>query len=258
MARPHHDEEAIALRTAQPRPDRLVSGADPDATPFNALAPQRCEALPVEFSLLGVLGRMERTALEARLRTARFRRGQVVFNDGDVGDHLYLVRSGRFDVQLTTPNGTGVVVRVIQPGEFFGELALVEPNARRTGRVSALEDSETLSLRRTDFDDLRASHPSVERVLVVALAERVRVMTAFTVELMMSPEQRIWRRLMVLADAYGAERIRLSQDDLARIAGTVRQTVNRVLKAGERAGVLEMGRGELRIVDRAALARLAH
>jgi CRP-like cAMP-binding protein len=224
-----------------------------DSTTYN----QR-EAGSVEFALLEVLGEAERTALEARLRVARFHRGQAVFNDGDAGDHLYLVRSGRFDVQLTTPTGTVVVVRVIQPGEFFGELALVQQDVRRTGRVTALEDAEVLTLGRADFDDLRAHHPSVERVLVAALAERIRHMTAFTVELLMPPEQRIWRRLAVLADAYGAERIRLSQDDLARIAGTVRQTVNRVLKAGERAGVLEMGRGELRILDRAGLARLAH
>jgi CRP-like cAMP-binding protein len=168
-----------------------------------------------------------------------------------------MVRSGRFDVQLTTPAGTVVVVRVIQPGEFFGELALVDQDAHRTGRVTALEDAEVLTLRRVDFDDLRVHHPSVERVLVAALAERIRHMTAFMVELMMPTEQRIWRRLAVLADAYGAEPIRLSQDDLARIAGTVRQTVNRVLRAGERAGVLEMGRGELRVLDRAELARLA-
>jgi CRP-like cAMP-binding protein len=211
----------------------------------------------VQFALFDVLGPSERAALEARLRVARFRRGQAVFNDGDAADHFYLVRSGRFDVQLTTPAGAVVVVRVIQPGEFFGELALVDPDVRRTGRVTALEDSEVLTLRRADLDELRIHHAAVDRMLVAALAERVRLMTAFTVELMMPPEQRIWRRLAVLADAYGTESIRLSQDDLARIAGTVRQTVNRVLKAGERAGVIQMGRGVLHILDRDELARLS-
>jgi CRP/FNR family cyclic AMP-dependent transcriptional regulator len=187
----------------------------------------------------------------------RFRRGQAVFNDGDTADHLYLVRSGRFDVQLTTPSGTVVVVRVIQPGEFFGELALVHHGVRRTARVTALEDSEVVSLRRTDLDELRLHHPGIDRVLVAALAERLRQTSAFAVELMMPPEQRICRRLVVLADAYGDTPIRLSQDDLARMAGTVRQTVNRVLKAAERAGVLEVRRGELRVLDRDGLARLA-
>jgi CRP/FNR family cyclic AMP-dependent transcriptional regulator len=212
--------------------------------------------LAVEFPLLDALGPVDRAALEARLRVVRYRRGQAVFNDGDPGDHLYLVRSGRFDVQFSTAAGVTVVVRVVQPGEFFGELALVEENARRTGRVTALEDSEALTLRRADQDELRESHPGVDRVLVAALAERVRRMTEFTIELLMPPEQRIWRRLAVLADAYGSDPIRLTQDDLARIAGTVRQTVNRVLNHGVRDGVLEIGRGELRILDRERVAQL--
>ena len=63
----------------------------------------------MQFSLLDVLTPIERAALESRLHVARLHRGQALFNDGDTGDHLYLVRSGRFDVQLTTPAGTVVV-----------------------------------------------------------------------------------------------------------------------------------------------------
>jgi CRP-like cAMP-binding protein len=211
----------------------------------------------VDHPLLDVLEPAERAALVSRLRIARFRRGRVVFNDGEPGDCLYLVQGGRFDVQVTTPAGTVVVVRVIQPGEFFGELALVGPDVRRTGRVTALEPSEVLTLRRAEFDELRHTNPGVDRVLVAALAEQVRLATAFAAELMMPPDKRIWCRLGVLADAYGDQPIRLTQDDLARVAGTVRQTVNRVLKAGERAGVVELGHGALRVLDREELARLS-
>lgn len=203
--------------------------------------------------MLDGLGPDERAALTARLRRREYRRGQVVFNDGDVGDCLYLVEDGRLDVQATTPAGQVVTLRVVHPGEIVGELALVHPDSRRTGRVRALEASTLLALHRLDFDELRAGHPGVDRFLVTVLAERVVQTSRITLELMMPPEERLWRRLAVLADAYGDEPIRMSQDDLAAAAGTVRQTANRVLQSGVRDGILAVERGVVRVLDRAAL-----
>lgn len=208
-------------------------------------------------ALLDLLDPTEREALATRLRTRHYTRGQVVFNDGDVGDCLHLVQRGRVDVQLASLSGHAITVRVVHPGEFFGELALVNVSHRRTGRVTALEPTETLALYRTDFEELRRSHPGVDRLLVAALAERVRIMSDLALELLLPAEDRVWRRLHVLAEAYGAEPIRMSQDDLARAAGTVRQTVNRVLQAGARRGVIEVGRGQIRVLDRDAVRHLA-
>jgi CRP/FNR family transcriptional regulator, cyclic AMP receptor protein len=206
--------------------------------------------------LLDVLGQEEREAVEAKLRRREFLRGQVVFNDGDRGDCLHLVQSGRLDVQLATPSGHTITVRVVQPGEFFGELALVSESRVRTGRVVALEAAHTLTLLQADFDALRQQYPAVDRLLVTALAARVVRMTELTVELMLPPEDRVWRRLAVLADAYGNEPIRMSQDDLARAAGTVRQTVNRVLQRAARLGAVAVERGAIRVLDRSALDAL--
>ena len=203
--------------------------------------------------MLDGLGPDERAALTARLRRREYRRGQVVFNDGDVGDCLYLVEDGRLDVQVTTSAGQVVTLRVVHPGEIVGELALVHPDNRRTGRVRALEASTLLALHRLDFDELRAAHPAVDRFLVTVLAERVVQTSRITLELMMPPEERLWRRLAVLADAYGDEPIRMSQDELAAAAGTVRQTANRVLQSGVREGVLSVERGVVRVLDRPSL-----
>jgi CRP/FNR family transcriptional regulator, cyclic AMP receptor protein len=210
----------------------------------------------VHSVLLDTLGPTERQELVARLRTRRYKRGQVVFNDGDAGDCLHLVRTGRLAVQLATLAGQEITVRVVQPGEFFGELALVHPDNRRTGRVRALEPTATLALFRHDFEDLRQRHPGVDRLLVAALAERVVRTTELVVESLLPPDARLWRRLAVLADAYRGEPIRMSQDDLAHAAGTVRQTANRVLQQGVRLGVLKVERGVIHVTDRAALERL--
>jgi CRP-like cAMP-binding protein len=204
-------------------------------------------------ALLLSVGATERDAITACLRTHRFARGQTVFNDGDRGDCLYLVQSGRLDVQVSTRAGQLVTLRVIQPGELFGEMALVHPDNRRTGRVTALENSELAALFRRDFEMLRRTIPSVDQFLVAALAERVIRTSELAVEMLLSPETRIWKRLAVLADAYGTDPIAMSQETLAQAAGTVRQTANRVLQAGVRDGIVALGRGTIVVLDRAAV-----
>ncbi len=211
----------------------------------------------VSAPLLDALGAVERDAVLARLRLRSYRRGQAVFHAGDAGDCLHLVQTGRLDVQVTTLAGQTITLRVVHPGEFFGELALVQPDSRRTGTVNALEAAETLVLSRHDFDDLRARFPGVDRLLVAALAERVVRTSELAVEMLLPPEARVWRRLAALADAYGAGPIRMSQDDIARVAGTVRQTANRVLRTGARDGLLVLERGAIRVLDRAGVERRA-
>jgi CRP/FNR family transcriptional regulator, cyclic AMP receptor protein len=211
----------------------------------------------VRSSLLDALGPVEREAVIAHLRPRQYKRGQAVFNDGDHGDCLYLVQSGRLDVKVTTPRGHTITLRIVHPGEFIGELALVHPDQARTGRACALEPTEALALYRHDFEAVRRCHPGVDRFLVAALAERVIRTCELAVELLLPPELRVWRRLEALAVAYGDEPIRMSQDDLAHAAGTVRQTVNRVLRHGVRDRVLAVERGAIHVLDLDAVERLA-
>ena len=207
--------------------------------------------------LIDALGPDEQVALIARLRPRTYKRGQTVFNEADPGDCIHLVQSGRLSVEMSTAQGQVIIVRVVQPGEHVGELALVHPDSRRSARVCALEPTETLALYRRDLDALRESQPGVDRFLVVALADLVRRTTDFAVELLLPPEQRVWRRLEVLAEAYGDAPIRMSQDDLARAAGTVRQTVNRVLRAGVQVGALGVDRGTIRVLDSVTVRQMA-
>lgn len=214
----------------------------------------RCE---VRSRLLDVLEPSVRATLSGRLHRRQYKRGQVVFNDGDVGDCMHLLQHGRIDLEVMSEDGHAVSLRVVHPGEFVGELALVHPDCRRLGRACALEPTETFALYRGDFDDLRAQSPSVDRLLVTALAQRVTATSRLVAELLRPPESRLWRQLALLADAYGAEPIRMSQDELAHTAGTARQTANRVLADGVRRGVLTVDRCAIRVLDRAYIDRMS-
>lgn len=212
----------------------------------------------VRSRLLDVLDAAARKTLVSRLHRREYKRGQVVFNDGDIGDYMHLLQRGRVDEEMMTLDGHVVSLRVVQPGQLFGELALLHPNSRRLGRARALEPTETLVLYRRDFDELRLHSPSVDRFLVTALAERVTSTSRLVVELIRPPESRLWRQLAMLADAYGGEPIRMSQDELAHTAGTARQTANRVLAEGVRRGILTVDRCAIRVLDRASIDQMIH
>ena len=92
----------------------------------------------MDWPLLAVLTEEDRRDLLARCRRRRFARGEVIFHEGDVGETLHLVASGRVAVRLTTPLGDATTLRIIGPAGWFGELALLFP-APRNATIIALE-----------------------------------------------------------------------------------------------------------------------
>lgn len=195
----------------------------------------------------------------ARRRT--FSRGEVVFHRDDPADSLHLIVKGRFAVRITTPLGDTALIAVHGPGDAFGELALVTDGAKRSATVSALESAETLSVFRDDFARLQKQHPSVNRVLVALIAEQVRRANERIVEAhYVDADSRVRRRLLELAQLYDggdSATVPLTQEAIAEMAGTSRATVNRVLREEERAGTVELRRGQTVIHDGTALAKRA-
>jgi CRP-like cAMP-binding protein len=213
-------------------------------------------------SLLAVLDPASRAGLLKVAIRRRFARGEVVFHEGDPGDALHVVTGGVFLARTSSSGGDVVAVNVLREGMVFGELALLTETYRRSATVVALRAASTLMVTRPDFEDLRGREPKVDRLLVAVLAERNRRLNDQLMELVFTPvHQRVYRRLLAFADAVGeGDRpgwVDLGQGELAALAGTTRPTVNRALRRAERDGLVELARGRVRIVDGAALARLA-
>jgi CRP/FNR family transcriptional regulator, cyclic AMP receptor protein len=191
-------------------------------------------------------------------RRRRFARNEVVFHRDDPGDSVHLVQSGRFAVRVATPLGDMTTIAIRGPGESFGEMALVAEQPRRAATVAALEDAETMSVYRDDFDHVRARHPSVDRILMQFLTNEVRVLNERLLEALYVPvEKRVRRRLVELAELYGGERpvVRLTQETIAELAGATRPTVKQVLRDEEKRGTIELSRGRIDVIDVANLAR---
>lgn len=218
---------------------------------------ERAELEVLEQTQLGQLDEAALAAAELCVHRRALQRGQVLFNEGDIGSSMYVLLSGRIELQVSSAAGHVLTLHVVQPGEIFGEVALVVDEHRRTSRGKALENSVVGVLARSDFERLRIAYACFDRLLVSVLARRVQRTTVQALELKLPPETRVWRRMAALALAYGDQPIGLTQSALAELAGTVRQTANRVIREGAEAGVLVTGRGSLQIIDPKRLAELA-
>jgi CRP-like cAMP-binding protein len=207
----------------------------------------------VEWSLLESLGPEERREVLAAARRRRFARREVLFHRGDPGETVHLITSGTVAVYVATPTGSTTIFAVFGPGEAVGEMALVEAG-ERTATALAVDVTETLSLRRDQFETLRRRHPQIDRSLVALLAARVRRQNADLLDAYLaSAETRVLRRLLRLAerapDADGVRTVRFTQDDLAALAGTTRPTANKVLRNLERAGTIALARGRIVVMS---------
>ncbi len=219
--------------------------------------------MTTEFALLRGLTEGERRQLLASCTPRRFKRREILCHEGDPGDTLHLVKSGLLLIRVATPLGYTATLSVIGPGDAFGELALLSPEAKRTATVEAAENAETLSLSRAQLTALRATYPGVERMLTDTLVEQVRRLSGMVLEALYLPvEARVVRRLVNLARIYGGPapiaEIRLTQDDLASMAGTTRVTANKILRELEDRGIVELRRGRIVVTDRRALVAAAN
>jgi len=210
----------------------------------------------MEWPLLADLPAEDVRELLAIARRRTFSKGEVVFHRDDPAESLHLIVRGRFGARVLTPLGDSVLLEVLGPGQAFGELALLLPDARRSATVSALEDGETRSIYRDDFALLQRSHPGVKDVLLRLLAEQLRRSSDRIVEAHYTDaETRVRRRVAELGKMYESGVVPLTQEDLAAMAGTSRATVNRVLREEERRGTVALQRGRTTVLDADELHR---
>jgi CRP-like cAMP-binding protein len=216
----------------------------------------------VDVALLASLAEPERSRVLAACRPCHLARGATLFREGDPGDSLHVVESGRLAVEVSTETGDVVMLDVVGPGGVVGEVALVLPGARRTATVLALDDVTTRMLTSEAFAELCREHPSVAVAASQLLAERVERLTRHLVEaLYVSVDRRVARRIWTLAALHGGPvrgtELPLTQQDIADLAGATRPTVNQSLKKLEAQGAVALFRGGVRIADADLLLRRA-
>jgi CRP/FNR family cyclic AMP-dependent transcriptional regulator len=128
--------------------------------------------------LLQALPPADRERVQELLEQVRVPAGTVVFNRGDPGDRLYVVAEGTLEVYLPAEHGTPrIVLRLLGPGDHFGELAVVD-GGLRTASVLAVTDARLYTLGRPEFLEAVLASPQGSRVLVEVLAQQLRLSAA--------------------------------------------------------------------------------
>jgi len=213
---------------------------------FAGLAPERLEALTEVTT------------------TKRLAAREQLFHKGDPAAQVYVVASGRMKVVSTSSEGEEVLFAILDEGEVVGELPMLT-GGRRTASVVALEACELLALARRDFLRFLREQPEAAIELMVVLAERLVRISEFAEDaLFLALPARLAKKLLHLAERYGAEAgggtridLRLSQGELADLVGTTRESVNKQIRAWTGDGILRMERGEVTILDTDRLERFA-
>ena len=202
-------------------------------------------------------------ALAAALRVRRFRKAETVFHQGDPGDALFIVASGSVKVVLPSDEGAEpAIVALLGPGEFFGELAILD-GAPHSATIVAIEPTETLVLHRDAFLALIDSEPALRRALLASLATEIRRLTGHVEDLhFLDLPGRLASRILRLSvecepDPDGAIRISwpYTQSELAGMIGGSRQSVNRLLADLAEEGLVRIEHDVLVVTDRERLAR---
>jgi CRP-like cAMP-binding protein len=186
--------------------------------------------------------------------------GTVVFREGDRGDTCYVVRSGTARAIREHPDGRSITLAHFNPGDIFGELAMFDDEPR-SATVDTIEPTEVIAIPSRDVQRLMREYPEIAVKLSTALAVRLR---ATNERLARQSFQTVQSRVAaVLAQMVAAARegnpgesdveVTLTQADLAKLAGSSRESASRFLATLERSGIISQGRGRLTIHDPQAL-----
>jgi CRP/FNR family transcriptional regulator/CRP/FNR family cyclic AMP-dependent transcriptional regulator len=225
------------------------------------------EDLIRDVPLLARLPAEDLRALASRGYVRRYGAGALIFREGAPGNSLHIVIEGSVRVALHSATGEEATVALLGPGEFLGDLALLDGRPRSASGIAS-QRTKTLVVTRRDFTEWLSGRPSAALALLEALSLRVRrTDEALTDLAFLDLPQRLAKRLLNLASAHpeiqaGGEastrvRLRVTQSELASMLGVSRESVNKQLNSFAREGWIELGRGSVTLTDREALRTFA-
>jgi CRP/FNR family cyclic AMP-dependent transcriptional regulator len=215
-----------------------------------------------EPDFLALLTPEDAAELRARAGTRRYRTGEALMHEGQIGEELMILVAGRVKVTCTTAEGKDVVLAFRQPGDLLGELAVLDDRPRSSS-VVALEPAEALVLPASEFRAVVGSHPEIALELLRLLSRRFRDADRMRIEFAASQTlARVAIRLVELAQRYGDPDdggmvidLPISQEELAGWTGSSREAVAKALYSLREMGLIVTDRRRITVSDLEGLRR---
>ena len=216
---------------------------------------------PRPTDMLSALPTEMASQLFAKARTVSLASDATLFHAGDTGDGCYRVDEGLLKASMLSPTGGERILAIFGPGAVIGELSMID-GAPRSASVAAIRAAKLQFISRITFETFGSANPDVYKHLVALLAGRLRdtngalIATSF-----LSVKGRVARSLLSLAEAFGHDvgqgrilvRQKVTQSDLAAMAGIARENVSRVLQDWMRRKVVSRLAGYYCIEDKRSL-----
>jgi CRP/FNR family transcriptional regulator, cyclic AMP receptor protein len=217
-----------------------------------------------ECFLFRELGAEARNALFALVRIRAYLAGERIFDMGSAGDNIMAVLGGSVRISVPSPGGNDIVLAMLQPGEVFGEIALLD-GKERTADASAMATCHLAILERQYVLAFFNRNPEIWPKLVDVLCGRLRSADQHIAELaLLQVPTRLAKALLRLAsvewgttNGHQLLQVHLSQRELGNICGASRESVNKCLGLWQRRGIVQMDRGLIMLANRTALEELA-
>lgn len=203
-------------------------------------------------------------ALRNSMTEVHLERGEMLFREGDEGDRVYVVVTGKIKLGRTAPDGRENLLALLGPSQMFGELSLFDPGPRSTA-ASAVTDTDMLALSHADLLPWLSGRPEVARGLLLQLASRLRRSNDTLADLVFSDVPgRVAKSLLDLSTRFGVssdEGVRvahdLTQEELAQLVGASRETVNKALADFVARGWIRLEQRSVIVLDIERLRRRA-
>src|SRR5436305_2005245 len=200
--------------------------------------------------------------LEKELETIEIRKGEVLFNEGEPGDSLYIVLSGKVKIVRRAADGRQNLIAVMGPSDMVGELSLFDPGPR-TATATAVVDTRLARLRKQALRPWLNNRPEIAEQLLRVLARRLRRTNDALADLIFTDVPgRVAKNLLQMAGRFGSRdggvlRVThdLTQEELAQLVGASRETVNKALADFASRGWLRLDGKSVIILDPERLAR---
>jgi CRP-like cAMP-binding protein/KaiC/GvpD/RAD55 family RecA-like ATPase len=187
------------------------------------------------------------SSLSRQFTRRHYRKGEIIFHKDDFGSTFHIINIGKVKLSIPSEEGADVLLAHLGPGDFFGELALLDEKPR-SATATAKDSTETLALEREDFLDFVKWYPDVAISILAVLAQRIRNLNSqLESVILFKPQARLAQTLLKLLSSHGSEipgglkiSIPLTQSELAEMVRVTTGTIRRLLRDFREAGIVSI------------------